>query len=75
MAYWVLLSFLDPLMPFLNEWRAQRGRLDVVARRLRGELFRLRDNLHSVTKSVIKKDAEPIERMRKIGAFIDELPI
>ena len=44
-----------------------------VAQRLRVELDRLRAQLAS--GAISKEDGELIERLRKIGAVIDELPV
>jgi hypothetical protein len=66
--------FPGPLMPFRQGMvRTKTDLMNVVARRLRVELSRVRDNLRD--GPITKEDEELIERLRKIGTFIDELPV
>jgi hypothetical protein len=75
-AYLVLgpVVFMGPLLPFRSGMLRNKSQLmSEVAQRLRVELDRLREQLRS--GSISKKDEELIERLRKIGAVIDELPV
>jgi hypothetical protein len=53
--------------------RTKTELMSQVAQRLRLELDRLRDKLSS--GSISKDDEESIDRLRKLGALIDELPV
>jgi hypothetical protein len=66
--------FMGPLLPFRAAMIATKSELlSEVAQRLRVELRRLRTKLAS---DVITKDEEEfVDRLRKIGAVIDELPV
>jgi hypothetical protein len=75
-AYLVLgpLVFMAPLLPFRNGMlRTKSELMSDVAQRLRIELDRLRAQLQS--GPISKDDEELIERLRKVGAVIDELPV
>lgn len=75
-AYLILgpLVFIAPLLPFRGGMLKSKCQLmGEVAQRLRMELDRLLAQLQS--GSISKEDEELIERLRKIGAFIDELPV
>jgi hypothetical protein len=75
-AYLILgpLVFVAPLLPFRGGMlRSKSELLSEVAKRLRVELQRIRGQLQSETIS--KEDEELIDRLRKIGAVIDELPV
>ena len=66
--------FMAPLLPFRAGMLKTKSQLmSDVAQRLRVELDRLRAQLASGVIS--KEDDELIERLRKIGAVIDELPV
>ena len=66
--------FVAPLLPFRNGMlRTKAELLGEVSARLRIELQRLRTLLPSGV--ITKDDEELIERLRKIGAVIDELPV
>jgi hypothetical protein len=75
-AYAILgpVVFIGPLMPFRtgmqhekNEWMRE------IAYRVRFELERLRKQIRA--GDVAKEDEEFIDRLRKIGAVVDELPV
>lgn len=75
-AYAVLgpVVFIGPLMPFRtgmqhekNEWMRE------IAYRVRFELERLRKQIRA--GNIAQEDEEFIDRLRKIGAVVDELPV
>jgi hypothetical protein len=75
-AYLVLgpLVFVAPLLAFRGGMlRTKSELMREVANRLRVELQRLRGQLQS--GSISKEDEELIDRLRKIGALVDELPV
>jgi hypothetical protein len=75
-AYLVLgpVVFVAPLFPFRGGMlRTKSELMGEVAKRLRVELQRLRRELQS--GSISKEDEELIDRLRKIGALVDELPV
>ena len=75
-AYIVLgpLIFLSPLLSFRSGMlKAKMELMSEVAKRLRVELLKLREHLPS--GDITKADEEFIERLRKIGAVINELPV
>lgn len=75
-AYVILgpLVFLGPLLPFrAGMLRAKVELVGEVARRLRVELGKLRSQVRS--GYIAKEDEELIERLRKLGAIFDELPV
>jgi hypothetical protein len=75
-AYFVLgpLVFMGPLLPFRAGMLKTKSELMTeVAQRLRIELQRLRTQLAS--GPISKEDEELIDRLRKIGRVIDELPV
>jgi hypothetical protein len=75
-AYIVLgpVVFMAPLLPFRGGMLRTKSQLmSEVAQRLRVELDRLRAQLPS--GSISEKDEKLVERLRKIGAVIDELPV
>ena len=66
--------FVAPLLPFRNGMlRTKAELLGEVSARLRIELQRLRTLLPSGI--ITKEDEELVERLRKIGSVIDELPV
>jgi hypothetical protein len=68
------LVFMGPLLPFRTGMlRTKAELMSEVAQRLRVELRRLRSQLPS--GAITKEDEELIDRLRKIGALIDELPV
>ena len=68
------LVFMAPLLPFRGGMLRNKNQLmGEVAQRLRMELDRLLAQLQS--GPISKEDEELIERLRKIGAVIDELPV
>ena len=75
-AYVVLgpLVFMGPLLPFrAGMLRTKNELMSEVAQRLRLELQRLRSQL---TKGQISQEDEAlIDRLRKVGGVIDELPV
>lgn len=76
LAYLVLgpAVFVAPLLPFRGGMlRSKSQLLGEVAQRIRRELERLRTQLPS--GPILKEDEELIERLRKIGAVIEELPV
>jgi hypothetical protein len=75
-AYVILgpIVFMAPLLPFRSGMLRNKSQLmSEVAQRIRVELDRLRGQLRS--GQISKEDEELIERLRKIGAVIDELPV
>jgi hypothetical protein len=75
-AYVILgpLVFVGPLLPFrAGMLRAKSELMGEVAQRLRVELKRLRIKLPS--GEITKEDEELIDRLRKIGTVIGELPV
>lgn len=75
-AYLVLgpLVFVGPLLAFRGGMlRTKSELMGEVAKRLRVELQRLRGQLQS--GSISKEDEELVDRLRKIGALVDELPV
>lgn len=75
-AYVILgpLVFIGPLLPFRAAMLRTRTELmSEVAQRLRIELQRLRDLLPS--GQITKEDEELIDRLRKVGAVFNELPV
>jgi len=68
------LVFMGPLLPFrAGMVRTKAELMSEVAQRLRIELQRMRSQLMSGI--ITKEDEELIDRLRKIGALIDELPV
>ena len=66
--------FMAPLLPFRSGMLRTKAQLMAeVAQRLRMELQRLRAQLKS--GPISKEDEELIDRLRKIGTVIDELPV
>jgi hypothetical protein len=75
-AYLILgpLVFMGPLLSFRTGMiRAKAELMSDVARRLRVELRRLRASLPD--GEISREDHELIERLRKIGSVVDELPV
>jgi hypothetical protein len=75
-AYLLLgpLVFLGPLLPFrAGMLRTKSELMGEVAQRLRVELQRLRSQLKD--GEITKQDEELIDRLRKVGAVIGELPV
>jgi hypothetical protein len=76
-AYVILgpLVFLGPLLPFrVGMLKTKTDLMSEVAQRLRLELQRLRQQL-AVAGPITQQDEELIDRLRKVGAVIDELPV
>ena len=76
-AYLVLgpLVFVGPLLPFrAGMLRTKSELMSEVARRVRVELQRVRAKINK-EEPITKEDEELIDRLRKIGAVIDELPV
>jgi hypothetical protein len=68
------LVFLAPLLPFRKGMLDSKSRMmSEIARRLRAELERVRAK--PIMDPITKDDEETVERLRKIGAVIDELPV
>jgi hypothetical protein len=68
------LVFIGPLLPFRAAMlRSKTELMSEVAQRLRIELQRLRKQMRA--GQITKEDEELIDRLRKIGAVIDELPV
>ncbi|MBZ5491712.1 MAG: hypothetical protein LAO76_12350 [Acidobacteriia bacterium] len=68
------LVFIGPLLPFRAGMLQTKNLLmGEVAQRLRIELERLRQKLPAGI--IAKEDEELIDRLRRIGAIIDELPV
>jgi hypothetical protein len=75
-AYVILgaLVFIGPLLPFRAAMlRTKTDLMSEVAQRLRIELQRLRKQL--VAGQITKEDEELIDRLRKISAVFNELPV
>jgi hypothetical protein len=75
-AYVILgpLVFIGPLLPFRAAMlRTKTELMSEVAQRLRIELQRLRKQLAS--GPITKEDEKLIDRLRKIGAVFNELPV
>jgi hypothetical protein len=76
-AYLILgpIVFLGPLLPFRGGLRRTKSELmGEVAQRLRRELVRIR-TLLLTSGPISREDEELIDRLRKIAAVIDELPV
>jgi hypothetical protein len=68
------LVFMGPLLPFRDGMlRAKREWSSEVARLLRAEFARLRETIRDGT--IADSDDKLLERLRKFGAIIDELPV
>jgi len=68
------LVFIGPLLPFrAGMLRTKTELMSEVAQRLRVELHRLRQQLQS--GDIKKEDEEMIDRLRKLGSVIDQLPV
>jgi hypothetical protein len=68
------VAFMAPLLPFRRSMQVHKGELmSEVIVRLRAELDRLRERLPS--GAISKEDEEVIERLSKICAVIDEVPV
>jgi hypothetical protein len=68
------LIFMSPLLSFRSGMlRTKMELMSEVAQRLRVELRKLRAHLPS--GDITKADEELIDRLRKVGAVIDELPV
>jgi hypothetical protein len=66
--------FMGPLLPFrAGMLRSKTELMGEVAQRLRVELHRLRAQLPS--GPITREDEELIDRLRKVGQVIDELPV
>jgi hypothetical protein len=66
--------FVGPLLPFRTGMiRTKSDLMSEVAQRLSAELARIRGELRA--GSITREDEELIDRLRKIGAVIDELPV
>jgi hypothetical protein len=75
-AYLVVgpLVFMGPLLPFRGGMLRTKARLlGEVAHRIRIELQRLHAQLNS--GSITEEDEKLIDRLRKVGTVIDELPV
>lgn len=75
-AYLILgpLTFVAPLLPFRKRMLEAKTELMAdVARRMRLELQRLHAQLKS--GEITEDDEKLVDRLRKIGAMIDELPV
>jgi hypothetical protein len=75
-AYVILapIVFLGPLLSFREGMkRAKVQLMSEVAQRLRVELQRLREQLPA--GRITREDEELIDRLRKVGMIIDELPV
>lgn len=75
-AYLILgpIAFMGPLLPFRGGMLRTKAELMAeVAQRLRVELQRLRAQL--AEGPITKEDEELVDRLRKIGAVIEELPV
>jgi hypothetical protein len=75
-AYLIMgpVVFLGPLLPFrAGMLRSKSELMSEVAQRLRVELHRLRTQLPS--GPITGEDEALIDRLRKVGAIIDELPV
>lgn len=68
------IVFVAPLLPFRKAMLATKSQLMAeVAQRLRKELRRLRAELPSGT--ITQEDEDLVNRLRKMGEFLDELPV
>ena len=66
--------FVGPLLPFRTGMiRTKSDLMSEVAQRLSAELARIRGELRA--GSITREDEDLIDRLRKIGAVIDELPV
>jgi hypothetical protein len=66
--------FAGPLFPFSAGMKKSKNELvDIVARRLQVEMALIRSRL--VSGEITKEDEELVERLRKIGAFVEEFPV
>jgi hypothetical protein len=66
--------FMGPLLPFrAGMLRTKAELMGEVAQRLRIELQRLRTQLSA--GQITREDEDLIDRLRKIGAVIDQLPV
>ena len=75
-AYLILgpIVFMAPLLPFRRGMLRTKERwMSAVAERLRIEFDRLRTQIQ--TGQITKEDEDLVDRLRKIGAVIDELPV
>jgi hypothetical protein len=75
-AYLILspVVFIGPLLPFRNGMRRTKAEwMREIAQRLRVEFERLRLNVPN--GDIRKSDEKLIDRLRKIGAVIEELPV
>jgi hypothetical protein len=68
------IVFVAPLLPFRNAMLATKSQLMAeVAQRLRKELQRLRGELPQGT--ITQEDEDLVNRLRKMGEFLEELPV
>lgn len=68
------IVFVAPLLPFRAGMLDSKNQLTgEIAKRLRLELDRIRTQIES--GKISKEDEELIDRLRKIGAILDELPV
>jgi hypothetical protein len=68
------LVFIAPLLPFrASMMQTKTTLMGEVAQRLRRELDTLRQKLPSGT--ITKEEEEMVDRLRKVGAILDELPV
>jgi hypothetical protein len=66
--------FAGPLLPFrAGMKKAKQELVAIVAKRLRREMVLIRNRLD--TGEITKEDEELVERLRKIGAFVEEFPV
>lgn len=75
-SYLVLgpIVFMAPLLPFQGKMNTAKSELlREVSQRLRVELSRIRTLIKN--GSITRKDEDLIDRLRKIGSIIDELPV
>jgi hypothetical protein len=75
-AYLILgpIVFMAPLLPFRRGMlRTKSEWMSEVARRLRIEFDRLRIQIQSA--QITKEDEDLVDRLRKIGSVIEELPV
>jgi hypothetical protein len=75
-VYFILgpILFLAPLLPFRRGMnRTKEEWMREVAERLRMEFERLRLKIQAA--KITKEDEEVVDRLRKIGSVIDELPV
>lgn len=76
LAYLLLgpIVFMGPLLPFRNAMRRTKATLmSEVTERLRTEFEQTRANLRGA--GISKEDVDSLERLRKLGSMIDELPV